>query len=338
MSQDILNGIFLRWGTFRYSDIFDVKKGTRLTKADMNPGATPFVGASDSNNGITQYIDTPPQHPGNLITVSYNGSVAEAFYQEQPFCASDDINILYPKFKLDKYSALFITTVIRKEKYRYNYGRKWHKERMEQSIIKLPVDANGRVDTEGMGKLIITLNGNKTIEDNVNNAVRATQQAGILNLDVKTWESFSLNELFTITGTKTTTAQELSEYGPGDYPYVTTQATNNGIDGYYNYYTEEGGVLTVDSAVIGYCAYQEKNFSASDHVEKLIPKFPLNKYNALFLVTIMNREQYRYNYGRKSSQTRLREGSIQLPVIRSGVPDWEYVENYIKALPYSSSI
>ncbi|MDR2585547.1 MAG: N-6 DNA methylase [Prevotellaceae bacterium] len=161
------------------------------------------------------------------------------------------------------------------------------------------------------------------------------------NLDVSTWKSFKLNAekrgLFEITGSKTTSILELEEYGKGQFPYVTTQATNNGTADFYDYFTEIGNVLTVDSAVVGYCSYQPINFSASDHVEKLIPNFSMNKYTALFLVTIFRLEQYRYNYGRKCSQSRMKERSIKLPA-RDGLPDWQYMENYIKSLHYSKSI
>ena len=95
--------------------------------------------------------------------------------------------------------------------------------------------------------------------------------------------------------------------------------------------------MTVDSAVLGYCSYQPFNFSASDHVEKLIPTFEMNKYVAMFLVTIMNLEKYRYNYGRKCSQTRMKQISIKLPS-KNGQPDFEYMENFIKSLSYSGSI
>ncbi len=127
------------------------------------------------------------------------------------------------------------------------------------------------------------------------------------------------------------------EYGKGLYPYVTTQATNNGVGGFYDFCTEKGNILTVDSAVFGYCSYQAFDFSASDHVEKLIPKFDMNKYNAMFLVTILNLEHYRYNYGRKCSQTRMKTVKIKLPT-KNNEPDWEFMENFIKSLPYSSSI
>ncbi len=52
-----------------------------------------------------------------------------------------------------------------------------------------------------------------------------------------------------VKGSKTTPLLELQEYGEGRFPYVTTQATNNGVEGFYDYYTENGNVLTVDSAV-----------------------------------------------------------------------------------------
>lgn len=158
-----------------------------------------------------------------------------------------------------------------------------------------------------------------------------------VTLTVDTWGTFKLTNLFTITGSKTTPLLELEEYGKGDFPFVTTQATNNGVEGFYDFSTEKGNVLTVDSAVLGYCSYQAFDFSGSDHVEKLIPKFEMNKYVAMFLVSILNLEKYRYNYGRKCSQTRMKTISIQLPA-KDGKPDFMYMENYIKSLPYSASI
>jgi hypothetical protein len=146
------------WRSFRYDDIFEIKKGQRLTKADMLKGNLPYVGASDSFNGITTYVGQQAIHKGATITVSYNGSVAEAFYQPQPYWATDDVNVLYPKnFELTSSIGLFLCTVIRQEKYRFNYGRKWHLERMRNSIIKLPVKLDGSPDWQFMEQYIQTL-------------------------------------------------------------------------------------------------------------------------------------------------------------------------------------
>ena len=145
------------WKKLKYEDIFNIKKGKRLTKEDFIEGQTPFIGAIDGNNGYRDFIGQEPIHEGNTITVNYNGSVGEAFYQPNPFWASDDVNVLYPKFKFNKYIAMFIIPIIKKEKYRFNYGRKWELSRMKESIIQLPVDKNGAIDTDFMENYIKSL-------------------------------------------------------------------------------------------------------------------------------------------------------------------------------------
>ena len=147
-----------KWKEFTLSTLFDIRKGQRLTKADMVPGQTPYIGASDTNNGVTARIGQPPIHEGGTISVTYDGSIAEAFYQPKPFWSSDAVNILYPKgFALNDATALFISTVIRLEKYRFNYGRKWHLDRMRETTIKLPVTKSGHPDWDYMEKYIQSL-------------------------------------------------------------------------------------------------------------------------------------------------------------------------------------
>lgn len=146
------------WKEFQLQELFDIRKGQRLTKAHMRVGKTPYVGASDANNGITAMVGQEPIHLGGTISVSYNGSVAEAFYQPVPYWATDDVNVLYPKgFKLTPATALFVCTLIRLEKYRFNYGRKWHLDRMRESIIKLPISVDGEPDFDYMESYIRSL-------------------------------------------------------------------------------------------------------------------------------------------------------------------------------------
>ena len=147
-----------------------------------------------------------------------------------------------------------------------------------------------------------------------------------------------MTDLFRVSGTTTTPPRELDYHQPGAHPYVTTQATNNGVGDFYDHFTEDGGVITVDSAVVGYCAYRAEAFSASDHVEKLTPRFSMTASAAMFLATILNREQYRYNYGLKRAQKRLRRESLRLPCTRRGDPDWRYIEKYIGGLRYSANL
>ena len=148
------------WKWFALSELFDIRKGKRLTKESMKPGDTPFISAVYSNNGLRQRISAPPAHPGNVITVVYNGKggTGEAFYQPEPFFASDDVNVLYPKFALDAAVAIFICTIIRRERYRFNYGRKWNLERMNESKIRIPTGTDGKPDWTWMRRYILSRN------------------------------------------------------------------------------------------------------------------------------------------------------------------------------------
>lgn len=39
---------------------------------------------------------------------------------------------------MNKYIAMFLITVIKANKYRFGYGRKWTIEKMKETVIKLP--------------------------------------------------------------------------------------------------------------------------------------------------------------------------------------------------------
>lgn len=148
------------WGSFALGALFNIVKGKRLTKAEMKSGETPFIGSSALNNGCTAMIGNDKnQHPENTITVCYNGSVGETFYQDQPYIASDDVNVLYPKFTMNRQIALFIVPLIKGVSSRYDYIDKWKKEAMEADKIYLPIDKNGDPDWDYMEEYMKMVQG-----------------------------------------------------------------------------------------------------------------------------------------------------------------------------------
>lgn len=153
-------------------------------------------------------------------------------------------------------------------------------------------------------------------------------------INTSTWKEFPLVELFDITGSATTPKNDLDLSDSGPYPYVTTAATNNGIAGYSDSFTEQGKVITIDSAVLGTAFYQVKNFTASDHVEKLIPKFEINDLLGQYLVSVLNASArfYQYAYNNKRSQTALKREVVKLPAMSDGQPDWSYMIAYMKKI------
>lgn len=317
----------------KVSDLFNVIYGVNLELVNLtqckssDKNAVPFVSRTENNNGVSAYVemelDIEP-NPAHTLSVAGGGSVLSTFYQSFPYYSGRDLYVLMPKRKMSVIEMLFYAKCISANKYKYNYGRQANKTLKN---ILIP----SQISEELKNKLTAY---HKELEKSISQKPIIDKK---IKLEADKWRKFELNELFKIQGSKTTPLLELEEYGKGKYPYVTTQATNNGVEGFFDFYSEDGNILTADSAVLGYCSYQSLPFSASDHVEKLTPKFKMNKYIAMFLSTILNLEQYRYNYGRKCSQDRMKKISIKLPS-KNGNPDFEYMENYIKSLSYSSSL
>ena len=308
----------------KISDLFDVKYGVNLElincEETSDANAVNFVARTSQNNGVVAKVRRIPgiePQPAGTLTVATGGSVLSTFVQIKPYYSGRDLYILTPKKEMTFNEKLFYAMCIRHNAFRYNYGRQANKTLND---IEIP-----------------SVVPKKYKDYKIDYSILETDLKPE-KIDISHWKYIKLEDLFEVKGTKTTSIDELETYGKGEYPYVTTQSTNNAVCNKYKYYTEKGNVLVIDSAVKGFCSYQEKNFSASDHVEKLVPKIYFNKYIGLFLATIINKENFKYSYGRKFNQDKIKTTKIKVPVNKNGEIDLVYIEKYIKKLPYSEKI
>ena len=136
------------WKAFNIDDIFIVGSGVRLTKDNQKIGNRPFIGSTDSNNGITEFVsNTNESLDRNVLGVNYNGSVVENFYHPYEAVFSDDVKRLHLKnFEDNKFVYLFIKSAILQQKVKYQYGYKFNGERMKRQSIMLPVNSEGEPD------------------------------------------------------------------------------------------------------------------------------------------------------------------------------------------------
>ena len=310
-------------------DIFVFRKGKRIRKEDMTEGSTLFVAAVDDNNGIRQRINEPPRFEGNCITVNYNGSVGEAFYQPQPFCASDDVNVLYPKgWTLTCPIGLFLVTIIKANKYRFSYGRKWTLEKMRATNLALPSVTDGLPDWDFMNHYVCSQMDETKIVTQIFHSD--------LPLNTNKWKKFKLSALFDVERGKRLTKERRIA---GNMPLATAGFAHEGIAGHVA--NEEmkvyRDVLTID--MFCNCFYRGYEFVCDDNILVLNPLFrSANRFNLLFLATVVSIDKYRYAYGRQYRQKDFREHVVQLPTDKDGKPDWKFMEHYVKSLPYSDRI
>lgn len=137
---------------FEIEKIFNLNSGKRLTKADMIKGDKPFIGATDSNNGITEFVsNTNSSEDSNVLGVNYNGSVVENFYHPYTAIFSDDVKRLsFKEIQGNKHLFLFVKTQILKQKVKYQYGYKFNGSRMRKQKIMLPINSEKEPDYEYM--------------------------------------------------------------------------------------------------------------------------------------------------------------------------------------------
>ena len=319
---------FEHWEPYKIGDIFKITKGKRLTKENMISGYLNYLGAISENNAVREKIQATPLHKGNCITVNYNGSVGEAFYQKEPFWATDDINILDLKdYELTENIGLFICTVIKHNKYRFSYGRKWTMEKMKDSIIYLP-SKDGKPDFDYMDKYIQNLNINHIATNNKKN--------GNMIIDPYSWEWVYLKDIFKINRTDNINYDLLSNNG--ETPYVTRTTLNNGVEKFVDssgYFVNKGNAIIIggESAT---AFYQNDDFLTGNNIT-LLTNDKLNKYNGLFIVAVLNKEKFKYSYGRAFNTKNIANTKIKLP-FKNGQVDWNYMETYIKLLPYADKI
>lgn len=135
------------WKAFRVGELFEVERGTRLTKANMEDGDIPFIGASAVDNGVTAFVGNDEcLHKGHALTVCYNGSVGETFLQTDIFWASDDVNVLRPICSVSDASLMFVASCLKSLRDRYGYTNKWTSAKLVKDEIMLPATPDGDPD------------------------------------------------------------------------------------------------------------------------------------------------------------------------------------------------
>ncbi len=155
-------------------------------------------------------------------------------------------------------------------------------------------------------------------------------------LNILEWSYFDYKKIFKIKKGKRLTKEDQET---GYMPYVSSSSLNNGIDNYIdNGHTDENCLSFACYGSIGEVFYQKNKCWISDNCNAIYLKDKeFNTEIALFISTVMRLEKIRFSYGMTAKKERLETFKIKLPS-KNGEPDFEFMENYIKSLPYSSSL
>ena len=325
----------------------DVVYGVNLelvncVETDKNdPEAVAFVSRTGSNNGVSAYVKPVPgviPQPKDTITVAGGGSVLATFLQTQPFYSGRDLYLLYPKEDISRKAKLFLVTVIKANKYRYNYGRQANVT-LPHLRLRLPATPDGKPDWQWMESYINSLHSELLKTSNGSKAA-----LGTFVFDIREWHEFRVEELFDsiykVASYDDSELERVDMWGKKTVPYVTRTDLDNSVKSLVSS-TGLANIEAGNAIVIGdttsTISYQPGPFVAGEHIIAARAEW-MNKYTGLFVTCLLRQERYRYSYGRAYKLDSIRNTELRLPVTSDGKPDWQWMENYIKSLPYGDRL
>ncbi|MBD5131239.1 MAG: hypothetical protein HDT28_01400 [Clostridiales bacterium] len=313
-----------------------------------------YIGAKKEDNGVMSRVKYNPElvTKGNCIIFICDGqgSVGYSNYIDHDFIGSTTLAVGYNS-NLNEKTGLFIVTILDLERYRYSFGRKY-KPNLSRTKIKLPATPDGSPDWKYMEKYIESLEFNPittTIQKQQNKPLKTTQ-----------WKNFYLHRIFdTIMGNGIDAVATTNDNPK--YNYIGRSANNNGVAGFIDEIDGEtvntAGALTLSlGGSIGSCFVQDKPFYTAQNVAVLQEKVPLSKHTKLFIATLIRNEcKIKYQaFGRELNAHFRKDFTIKLPIKQDAngiiidgkhefsdegfIPDWEWMDLYMKSLPFSDRI
>lgn len=331
------------WKEFKIGDIFRFEPTKGIDSTELLEGNDiNYIGAKHDDNGFMMRCQLEGFESwvskGNCIVFIQIGAGSAGYVNYIP---NDFIGMAgktmcgYIDGVMNPLIGLFLETVLCKERPKYSFGRSWTGDRLKDSIIKLPADKKGLPDWEWMEKYIKSICNVSINTKNLNKQIS--------QIDISDWGEYLLGDLFDkIYKADAHVKNDIDNFESTDLNrirFITRTDTNNGCDCYINrgdaISIEHGNAITIgDTTSTIY--YQENDFVAGDHIVVCRAEW-INKYTALFIKSILERERYRYSYGRAFKMDLIKSTIIKLPT-KNNMPDWEFMENYIKSLPYGDRI
>lgn len=367
------------WKEFTFGRLIcSIAKTKALNKDDLQIATNEksgirYITRTGENNGCEflaelSSVDSCFIQEGNAITIG--DTTATCFYQSEEFITGDHMVVIRADW-LDEILALYVVTILNKEQYKYSYGRAFLIDRIKNTLIKLPIILNddgtiyndtskkysddGYVpDWQWMENYIKSLHHKPLTTKN--------KTDDVLLFNVNEWQEFRFGNLISnINKSKALNKDDLIETNNKKHSirYITRTGENNGcellvdISTIDKTYIQDKNAISIGDTTAT-CFYQDEDFITGDHMVIVRAEW-LNKPLGLYVTSILNREQYKYSYGRAFLMDRIKDTIIKLPIVRNSdklpvideskryseqgyLPDWQWMEKYMNSLPYGDRL
>ncbi|WP_291892575.1 restriction endonuclease subunit S [Campylobacter sp.] len=326
--------------------MFDINNTTGLNTDKLVDGTEyDYITRTSLNQGIlkaTGFINQT--HLNESRTWSLGLLQMDFFYRNKPWYAGQFVRKIIPKFDLSRGSILFLTTILNKQKKVLLSVLVRDVDEVFKNIkIKLPINSDSEIDFEFMESFVAELEAERVAELEAYLAaaslkdyeLTAAELSALSKFENYNWGEFRIGDLFEIKTPKKRFDANKIKFG-GLYPYVVRTSINNGIRGYITENTDflnEKNTISFgqDTATM---FYQKSEYFTGDKIKVFkLKDYELNSKIANFLISVMTKAFSNFSWGSSSFNVKiLNEVKILLPLNKNGEIDFEFMNNFIKAI------
>lgn len=256
--------------------------------------------------------------------------------------------------------GLFLASIIgARLRGNFDWSNKANWSKVSELKIKLPVIETEEIDWRYMEKRIAELESERIAElesyltatglddcelTDEDKAILDTKlidsskrgKESISDYNFKNTCEFKITDLFDIKNSHSILKSSVSFSRQG-HPYLTAQVGNNAVSGYIIYdeaFLDKGRCIFIGGKTLT-VSYQEEDFFSNDsHNLLLYPKDDdLNPRVYEYLVTAVYKSlKPKYSWNDSISFKKIQKDTIILPVTSDLMPDYQYMERYIRAI------
>lgn len=350
----------VRYKKVKIGDLFEIQKVTGINKDKLrlsSNGEFDYITRTSLNNGIESKTEEVPGIAINEANTYSLGLLQMTFfYREKPWYAGQFVRKILPKQYLTREQSLYFLTLFRKlSTILLGYLVRDVDEVFTNYLITLPVNEDDSINFEYMGNYIKQLEANRLqqleaylITTGLNNYVltdKDTLSLSQINIADEVrhsnnvqeseqirFKEFKFEDLFN-SETGDVDLQNKDINGKGQI-FINSGKTNFGIKGRTTRKAKifPANTITVDFLGNAYYRDYEYKLATHNHVFSLSGEIIKNKKVGLFLVSTMLYLTRIFAHSNMLTWNKLKEQTILLPIKNNGELDFEYMENYIRAI------
>lgn len=331
----------VKWGKYKLGDLFEIKSTQGFNKEKLvNGDKYDYVTRTSTNQGVLQTSGFVNKSKINDAGCWSLGLLQmDFFWRNRPWYAGQFIRKIKPKFKLNKNSILFFTTILNKQKPRLlSVLVRDVDKTFVNSTIHLPVLENNEIDFEFINSFVAELEAERVAELEaylhvtglVDCVLTDEEKRAIAHMDTLEYKEFNLKDLFgkSTRGKRLKSADRIN----GKLPFVTAGEANEGISDFIGNKVTifPGNTTTID--MFGSAKYRNYEYGGDDHIA-VVHTEKLEENAAIFVTSAIHKSSHngQFNYGHNFYAKDADELNILLPA-KGDKPDYKSMATLISAV------